>query len=224
MNMMQTMSYEQQLRAKAIARKAIFFGPTKVNNLSSQPKPKAPELMQVAPINPKNRGKRPLWCIQDIKYDDHVRRYYGIAKTREKGPTPKVTIANGPRPLWATGLINFNSHVIAYKRHELVAEEATVPAELSAKTMDDIAAEVLSRFESVNLRMLKGISRTKPLILPRQLIMFEIKRQKPELSFHRVGQYMGGRDHSTALHAVRKIQALKDEGKLDWFYNARDSE
>lgn len=175
-------------------------------------------------INPRNRGKRPLWCLQDIRFDDHVRRYYGIAKTREKGSAPKVTVASGPKPLWMAGLLHFNDHVVTYRRHMLAMEEGREAEDQNVKSFDDIASEVLRRFDNVNIHMLKSKSRTRPLVLPRQLVAYEIKEQRPEASWHKIGQYLGGRDHTTALHAHAKIKRLRAEGALNWYFNARDTE
>jgi hypothetical protein len=175
-------------------------------------------------IDPRNRGKRPLWCLQDIRFDDHVRRYYGIAKTREKGAKPKVTFALEPKPLWASGIVHFNDHVVTYRRYLLAMEEGRAPEDANVKSLDEIAAEVLQRFDNLNIHMLKSASRTRPLVLPRQIVAYEMKEQRPELSWDRIGQYLGGRDHSTVLHAHGKIKRMRAEGKLNWYFNAGDAE
>lgn len=175
-------------------------------------------------IDPRNRGKRPLWCLQDIRFDDHIRRYYGIAKTREKGAKPKVTIANGPKPLWSTGLISFNDHVICYRRHLLLAEQGIQAQDRTNKSKEEIAAEVISRFDNVSLAMLQSPSRTRPLILPRHLVIYMLKETRPELSWGKIGEFMGGRDHTSAYHAHAKIEEMRSQGKLNWFFNARDTE
>lgn len=48
-----------------------------------------------------------------------------------------------------------------------------------------------------------------------QIIFHAIKTERPNLSFPQVGHWMGNRDHTTALHAVNKIQAMIDNGTFD---------
>lgn len=208
-------SSAEMLASYAALRKRIYAQPAKVA-VKAVEKQQGPKL-----IDPRNRGKRPLWCLQDTRFDDHIRRHYGIAKTREKGNKAKVTISNGPKPLWESGLIQFNDHVVTYRRHLLAMEEGRSVEDENVKSFDDIAAEVLRHFDNVNLHMLKSASRTRPLILPRQLILYEIKDQRPETSWHNLGKYMGGRDHTTALHSHAKIKRLREEGKLNWYFNAK---
>jgi len=49
-----------------------------------------------------------------------------------------------------------------------------------------------------------GPSRYKRLVWPRQVIMFELK-ERFDLSLPEIGRMFGGRDHSTCLHAIRKV-------------------
>ena len=79
----------------------------------------------------------------------------------------------------------------------------------SRKSMEQIASEVLWDFPNVKLKDIRGSRRTKVFILPRQLAMYEIKTQRPDLSYPMIGKWFGGRDHTTVLHAVRKIEAEK---------------
>lgn len=55
-----------------------------------------------------------------------------------------------------------------------------------------------------------GSSRFRRHCYPRQLIMWELKTfVKPSISYPELGRLFGGRDHTTALHAVRKIEAQR---------------
>lgn len=56
-----------------------------------------------------------------------------------------------------------------------------------------------------------GPSRLKKLIEPRHRIMWEIKRHlKPEISFPELGRLFGGRDHTSTMWAVKKIDGQQD--------------
>ena len=50
------------------------------------------------------------------------------------------------------------------------------------------------------------------MVKPRQVVMF-LLREEIHLSFPIIGQELGGRDHTTALHACNKIEALIKENE-----------
>lgn len=54
-----------------------------------------------------------------------------------------------------------------------------------------------------------GKSRKPELVLARQLSMYMCRRRLG-LSYPELGKLFGGKDHSTAIHAVKKIQSLAD--------------
>jgi len=76
--------------------------------------------------------------------------------------------------------------------------------EQAALTMDDILETVARRF-GVRPEQLKGKGRSKEVALPRQVAMYLI-REHTGASFPEIGQFFGGRDHTTVLYAVQKIQ------------------
>ena len=64
--------------------------------------------------------------------------------------------------------------------------------------------EAVSRFYDVSIEELKGPGRQKGIVKPRQLLMF-LLREEANLSYPKIGQELGGRDHTTVIHAVGKI-------------------
>jgi chromosomal replication initiator protein len=61
---------------------------------------------------------------------------------------------------------------------------------------------------------MRSASRLRNTLLPRQVGMY-LARQLTPLSLEQIGAYFGGRDHSTVLHAVRKVeQALAHDAAL----------
>lgn len=61
---------------------------------------------------------------------------------------------------------------------------------------------------------LVGESRRKELVFPRQIAMF-LMREEMSRSFPAIGQELGGRDHTTAMHACTKIhKELENDDKL----------
>ena len=53
-------------------------------------------------------------------------------------------------------------------------------------------------------------SRTRPLVTARQIAMY-LCRELTDLSLPKIGQQFGGRDHTTVMHADRKIRSLMAE-------------
>jgi chromosomal replication initiator protein len=61
--------------------------------------------------------------------------------------------------------------------------------------------------------VLQGQKRDKAIVMPRQIAMF-LMREETDVSLLRIGAELGGRDHSTVLHACDKItreSAVNDE-------------
>jgi chromosomal replication initiator protein len=80
-------------------------------------------------------------------------------------------------------------------------------------TIEQIQRKV-SDFFSVKLADLKAKNRTKAVAFPRQIAMY-LARQLTHSSLSDVGRAFGGKDHTTVLHAVDKIQRLlQDDPKL----------
>lgn len=67
-------------------------------------------------------------------------------------------------------------------------------------------------FYDVSIEDLVGNSRKKELVTPRQIAMY-LLREELRSSFPAIGQELGGRDHTTAMHACTKIagEVEKDE-------------
>lgn len=67
--------------------------------------------------------------------------------------------------------------------------------------------QVVSQYYDVNPADMLGKCREKRLAFPRQIIMY-LMREEMGASYPTIGQELGGRDHTTAMHAYNKI---KDE-------------
>jgi chromosomal replication initiator protein len=66
----------------------------------------------------------------------------------------------------------------------------------------------------MSLLDLKTRRRNKNIVLPRQVAMY-ISRQLTELSFPEIGEFFGGKDHTTVLHSYNKIkEVLEKDGVL----------
>jgi chromosomal replication initiator protein len=65
-------------------------------------------------------------------------------------------------------------------------------------------AQVVADYYGVDLEALKGQKRDRAIVTPRQIAMY-LMRAETDVSLLRIGQELGGRDHSTVLHACDKI-------------------
>jgi chromosomal replication initiator protein len=77
-------------------------------------------------------------------------------------------------------------------------------------TVDDIQKKV-SSFFNIKISDIKSKKKNKVFIQPRHTAMYLI-RQLTDLSLPEIGRHFGGRDHSTVLHAIQKLDniVLKD--------------
>jgi chromosomal replication initiator protein len=96
---------------------------------------------------------------------------------------------------------------------ETLAEHFGVEAAANRPTVERIVQRVGCYFQ-IEPRQLQARSRTRGALLPRQIGMY-LARQLTELSLQQIGAYFGGRDHSTVLHACRKVEkALAHDVRL----------
>ncbi len=70
--------------------------------------------------------------------------------------------------------------------------------------------EVVADFYNVSVDDLVRQSRKKEYVTPRQVAMYIIRKEL-ETSLPMIGEIFGGRDHTTVIHAVDKIQNLAKE-------------
>lgn len=66
--------------------------------------------------------------------------------------------------------------------------------------------QAVAGYFDISINDLVGSSRRKELVVPRQITMF-LLREECNSSFPSIGHELGGRDHTTAMHACSKIKA-----------------
>lgn len=70
--------------------------------------------------------------------------------------------------------------------------------------------ETITDFYEINREDVLGKSREKRLAFPRQIIMY-LMREEMRFSYPTIGSEIGGRDHTTAMHAYSKIARTIEE-------------
>jgi len=83
------------------------------------------------------------------------------------------------------------SHIIKDKNKEI--------------TIDMILKEVCSHF-SVTLGDIRSSKRIKSIMVPRQVAMY-LSRKMTDSSLVSIGEKLGGKDHATVLHSIKKIDS-----------------
>ena len=84
-------------------------------------------------------------------------------------------------------------------------------SKIKPRTDDELLQEIADIL-GFDVEALKGKSRQRPLVTARQIAMYTF-RNLTELSYPSIARLFGGRDHTTVIHAVDKIQKLMSERK-----------
>lgn len=72
--------------------------------------------------------------------------------------------------------------------------------------------QVVAKYYDIKISELISKKRNKQIALPRQIAMF-FAREYGDFSFPEIGSAFGGKDHSTVIHACKKITKMVEEDK-----------
>ncbi|HUG85660.1 MAG TPA: chromosomal replication initiator protein DnaA [Euzebya sp.] len=84
------------------------------------------------------------------------------------------------------------------------------PESIGGEITADIIKDETATYFGFSVDELCSSTRTRALVNARQIAMY-LTRELTELSLPKIGEAYGGRDHSTVIHANKKIQALIKE-------------
>ncbi|MDD9944185.1 MAG: chromosomal replication initiator protein DnaA [Myxococcales bacterium] len=90
---------------------------------------------------------------------------------------------------------------------------ATIPPPESVATVDDIQRAVCEHF-NVRMSDMKSHRRHRSIAHPRMVAMY-LCRQRLKTSYTELGDRFGGKDHTTVLSAVRKIESRLEADDMD---------
>ena len=71
----------------------------------------------------------------------------------------------------------------------------------------DTIIEEVGKFYNIDPQDIKGQARTKDTVMARQVAMYEIRRMT-NLSLTEIGKVFNGRDHTTAMHSIERVEKL----------------
>ena len=108
-----------------------------------------------------------------------------------------------------TAFASLNKQPVDVALAEVVLKDLITDAGDAEITSGQVLATTASYFD-VTLEDLRSKSRTRTLTNARQIAMY-LLRELTDMSLPRIGQELGGRDHTTVMHAVRKVGAQMAE-------------
>ena len=108
-----------------------------------------------------------------------------------------------------TAFASLNRQVVDMNLAEIVLKDLIPDDSTPEITASLIMAQTAAYF-SLSLDDLCGTSRSRVLVNARQIAMY-LCREMTELSLPKIGQTFGGRDHTTVMHADRKVRHLMAE-------------
>ena len=103
--------------------------------------------------------------------------------------------------------VNFKKLELTYDAVQSILGKGNEKNERVIKSNPEDVINIVSKYYSVGKKQLLGESRARPIARPRQMLMYLLKTQLG-IPYQEVGRLIGGRDHTTVMHAVNKIQEL----------------
>jgi chromosomal replication initiator protein len=108
-----------------------------------------------------------------------------------------------------TAFASLNRQDVEMKLAETVLKDLISDSDAPEITAATIMA-VASEYFTVDIDDLVSASRSRELVNARQIAMY-LCRELTDLSLPKIGELFGGRDHTTVMHAERKIRGLMTE-------------
>lgn len=125
-----------------------------------------------------------------------------IAAAAYRPPLPKPRIVSSSdwtkRPMWMSDDIQFDDHIMRYQRYKATA--------IHIRWLRNRCNEMDASYQEV-----VGYSRSRDIIPVRFQLMWEM-RNLLNISLPQIGKAFGGRDHTSAYHAIKTWQEQIDGG------------
>ncbi len=108
-----------------------------------------------------------------------------------------------------TAFANLNRQLVDVSLAEIVLKDLITDDQTQEITATTVIGQTAAYF-GLSIEDLCGSSRSRVLVTARQIAMY-LCRELTDLSLPKIGQAFGGRDHTTVMHANRKIRELMAE-------------
>ena len=108
-----------------------------------------------------------------------------------------------------TAFANLNRQPVSLDLAEIVLRDL-IPSESANQITPGAIMAQTAQYYGFTIEDLCSASRSRQLVTARQISMY-LCRELTELSLPKIGQHFGGRDHTTVMHADRKIRELMGE-------------
>lgn len=108
-----------------------------------------------------------------------------------------------------TAFANLNRQPVGLEVAEVVLKDV-IPESIGPEITSNLIMGQTAQYFGVTMDDLTGGSRSRVLVTARQIAMY-LCRELTDLSLPKIGQAFGGRDHTTVMHADRKIRQLMAE-------------
>jgi len=102
--------------------------------------------------------------------------------------------------------VNFTTHPGA---DDIGVEDLILGKELCLKT--DTIHQAVAKYFGLRVLDLKAATRSRAIVVPRQIAIYLVRKHTGS-SFKEIGKRLGIKDHTTAIHAYRKISAAFEKG------------
>jgi len=162
--------------------------------------------------------------IADISNPDYETR---LAILRKKAQSDSIVIDDMILSNIATK-IDTNIRELEGVLNKMIAKasltHSPLTLEMAEKAINDIISqkekvvsvesiqEVVAKYFNINAKDLKSSKRSNDLAYPRQIAMY-LCRDIAQMQLAKIGECFGKRDHTTVMHACRKIEAeIKENG------------
>jgi chromosomal replication initiator protein len=171
------------------------------------------------------RGRFKWGLITDIQPPDLETRLAILRNKaeRDRSPMPADTlefiasrITSNIRELEGalirvTAYASLNHVPISTHLAEQLLGDLMTGSQVKTRTDEELLAEI-AVILGFSVEALRSKSRQRPLVTARQTAMY-VFRELTDLSYPSIARLFGGRDHTTVIHAVEKIQRLMKERK-----------
>jgi len=108
-----------------------------------------------------------------------------------------------------TAFASLNRQTVDIELAEHVLKDL-ITDETAHEITPELILQATGEYFNLTLEELTSKSRTRTLVTARQIAMY-LLRELTEMSLPKIGQVLGGRDHTTVIHADRKIRELMAE-------------